>query len=168
MGIVAVQFVLWTRIISSRLVPATLTQIVRKSSWKWCWARPKNVEEKNWIVLWFQFIIILLFRLAAPLSLPLPFPCLNVSNRLFYLPKILVQMVSSRLRAVSYRIIVVVCNHPGWYKNETDFKRKGGLQALKVSSHDDSLVLVTLGRGITKSHFLSSIISIKPSRIVLA
>ena len=44
--------------------------------------------------------------------------------------------------------------------------RKGRLQAVKGSSHNDSLVLVILGREITQSHFLSSIISIIPTRTI--
>ena len=45
-------------------------------------------------------------------------------------------------------------------------KRKGGLQAVEVSSHNDSLVLLTLGREIAQSHFLVSIISIIPTRTI--
>ena len=44
--------------------------------------------------------------------------------------------------------------------------RKGRLQAVKGSIHNDSLVLVILGREITQSHFLSSIISIIATRTI--
>ena len=59
-------------------------------------------------------------------------------------------MVSSRLRAVSYRrgLQSRCCD-----KNETDFKRKGGLQAVKVNSHKDSLVWLFLVRDSLKVTF---------------
>ena len=62
-------------------------------------------------------------------------------EQVILLPKILEQMVNSRLRAVSYRrgLQSHCCD-----KNETDFKRKGGLQAVKVRSHKDSLVWLFL------------------------
>ena len=60
-------------------------------------------------------------------------------------------MVSSRLRVVSYRrgLQSRCCD-----KNETDFKRKGGLQAVKVSSHKDSLVwLFSVGKSLKVTFF---------------
>ena len=59
-------------------------------------------------------------------------------------------MVSSRLRIVSYRrgLQSHCCD-----KNQTDFKRKGGLQAVKVSSHKDSLVWLFLVRNSLKVTF---------------
>ena len=162
MGITAVQPVPWAHIISPRLVTATLTQIVWNSSWKWCWARQKKCWGKKldsfMISLYFYFT----FSSCCSTFTPSATLLSEGLEEVFLLPKILVQMVSSRLRAVCYRRGLPA----RWDKNETDFKRKGGLQAVEVSSHNDSLVLLTLGREIAQSHFLASIISIIPTRTI--
>ena len=149
-------------LLGPRLVTTTLTQIVWNSSWKWCWARRKKCWGKKsdsfMISLYFYFT----FSSCCSTFTPSATLLSERLEQFILLPKILVKMVSSRLREVCYRRGLPA----RWDKNETDFKRKGGLQAVKVSSHNDSLVLVTLGREIAQSHFLASIISIIPTRTI--
>ena len=97
-------------------------------------------------------MISLYFTFSSCCSTFTPFATLlsECLERIILLPKILVQMVSSRLRAVSYRRGLQSRSD----KNETDFKRKSRLQAVKVSSHKDSLVwLFLVGKSLKVTFF---------------
>ena len=80
----------------------------------------KTVEEKNRIVSWFHFIFILLFSSCCSTFTPSATLLSEYLEQVILLPKILVQIVSSRLREVSYRCGL----QSRWDKIETGFKRK--------------------------------------------
>ena len=80
----------------------------------------KTVEEKNRIVSWFHFIFILLFSSCCSTFTPSATLLSEYLEQVILLPKILVQIVSSRLREVSYRRGL----QSRWDKIETGFKRK--------------------------------------------
>ena len=80
----------------------------------------KTVEEKNRIVSWFHFIFILRFSSCCSTFTPSATLLSEYLEQVILLPKILVQIVSSRLREASYRRGL----QSRWDKIETGFKRK--------------------------------------------